>query len=758
MKRITLLSVLLACGFLAASTSVFAQSAAAVTPSNWFTGKATLLLLGRDNVDSSKFEEYRVVPKGVSMPVFTLQGSQDGKDFALFGQNIYQQDQRYFGYANVSWFGVSFDYNQIPHNMGNNGHSIEAETALGVWSMSSTLRQTLGTAVDTQLPTSTRTYPFYQALFAPTIAAANLVDISGLRQRGNMEFDLGQKLPFDLKMTYMREVKSGSRGIGGGVVYSNVNSIVELPESLDELTQDLEFRAAVNKAWGNVYAAFAYNWYNNRQETTVFDNPLRPSDLAYTAASGSIPALGGPGSGRLINPPDNEANTTSFGAMLKFAKQTRVTADVVMGRWSQNAQVYPYTINSSILTTAGARADSVTSLDKQSLDGKINSTTLNFGFSSRPVEGLGVRIRYRSYDLANKTPLFVRTGSVGNSPDRSWTALTATNYAEFPLGWATANPYGYKTGRLDLQGSYDFNALTIEGTYHHVAIERTYREATKGADSGASIAAVIHASDWMLFRGVFDKSNRTASGYDAATSTGLQSDESERDSTRTGFNLELTPNAKVAFVMAYFRRNDDYPNRPNRVAGVADTQNGLIKAKYDTFTGEIDYTPNEKAEVSFYYTYEKNLSTTRYGSTLVTNILTFDGSDTTDTFGINANVVLVPEKWAFKFNARRQKLDALMGITGDPAGSFALARAAYGGIQDITDYDDTEWTTVSAQLDYTVAKSWGLAFGYAYEKYSFADAYSSGNEVFPATGGFYLKADDGPYTANILYSKLTYRF
>ncbi len=101
----------------------------------------------------------------------------------------------------------------------------------------------------------------------------------------------GQKLPFDLAMTYMREVKSGYRGNGGGVVYSEVNSIVELPQSLNEVTQDFGLRAAVNKSWGNVYAAFAHNWYNDRQETTVFDNPLRPSDLAYVSSSAPARAV-----------------------------------------------------------------------------------------------------------------------------------------------------------------------------------------------------------------------------------------------------------------------------------------------------------------------------------------------------------------------------------------------------------------------------------------------------------------------------------
>ena len=114
------------------------------------------------------------MPKGVSMPAFTLQGSHDGKDFALFGQKISQRDQRYTGWASASWIGVAFDYNQIPHSMGNDGRSIMTELAPGVWGMSATLRQALGDRVNARLPTATRNYDFFSALYAPTIASAGL--------------------------------------------------------------------------------------------------------------------------------------------------------------------------------------------------------------------------------------------------------------------------------------------------------------------------------------------------------------------------------------------------------------------------------------------------------------------------------------------------------------------------------------------------------------------------------------------------------
>jgi hypothetical protein len=776
MRRITFVSLLLACALAATSTPAAAQT----TTSSWFMGNINLLLLGRDDVQSSKFEEYRTVPKGLSMPEFVLRGNQKGMDFALVGQKVSLSDQRYTGWLQNDWVGVAFDWNQIPHSMGNHGHSIEAETAPGVWQMSATLRTALGNAVDTRLPTSTRTYDFYNALFAPTVAAANIVNLDALRQRGNFEFDLGKKLPFNLNLVYTRDLKTGYRGSGGGVVYSAVNEIVELPEALNEVTQDLGFRVAFNKAWGNVYGGYNHNWYNNLVETTVFDNPLRGTDQAYTSASGQIPALGGPASGRLVGPPDNSADYTNVGALLKFGKQTRIAADLAFGQWLQNAQLYPYTINTTILTAGGVRADSLAALDVQSLNGKIATTMMNFTFSSRPVTGLGVRARYRIYDMDNQTPGVMHTGTVGNSPDRSWSAVSSSAYTdETPFGFATANPYGSKTARFDVQASYDIRELTFEGTYRNSQIERTYREATEGAETGWSIAAILHSSDWLVFRGVYDQSRRTASGYDEATSIGLQADESERDGTRVGFDLEISPNDKVMFLASYFRYKYDFPNRPNRAAGVDGTSNGLLGMKYDTYTVEVDVTPNDRFEFGAYYTWEKDLSTTRYGGTgssanppysPLMSMLTFDGTNTANTWGVNGRFVFKPDAWAFGFNARQQKVDGLMDITGDPGGSFALARAAYGGIQDITDYNDTDLTTAILQFDYTVAKALTLSFGYAYEKYVFADAYSifgnkdhsgqfeGGNENFPASGGFYLKANDGDYKVNIGFAKLIYRW
>ena len=768
MKRITIVTVLLACGFLAAGTPLYAQTAATEPSStNWFTGKATLLLLGRDDVDSAKFEEYRTVPQGISLPDLTLQGGYKGNDFGLFGQKVGLDDQRYTGYASLSWFDATFDYNQIPHNMSYDGHTIHTESSEGVWNMNATLRKALGDAVDA-VPTTARIYPFYAALLAPTIESANSIDITSQRNRGEYGFEFGKRLPFDLSFTYMRETKTGYRGASGGDILGTVTSAVDVGEPLNETTQDFAIRAAFNFKYGNAYARYNHNIYNNDVDALVIDNPFRATDFPYTATS----APGGPAQARFSTAPDNEADRGAFGALFKFGLQTRITADLAFAQWAQDQAFMPYTINSVVFSTTGAPANSLATLQQKSLNGKVNTTSVNLGFSSRPIPGLGIRARYRSYDLQDKSAKWVITGDVAGSPDRSWGAVTPS--ADAPYGHATANPYSTTTNRFDAQVSYDFWDLTLEGSVRAASYERTYREATTGDETAFGFAAIYRTSDWLSIRAFVDDASRTADGH---TVYGFQMDEAERESTRTGVQANVTA-SKFDFGLTYFRRNDDYPNRPDRVQltsgaptpgaqPIPDTPSGLLEASYDTFTFDVAFTPNERTEIGGYYTYEKNASTNQFATltgAALNNKLNYAGSDEGDTFGARAKFDIVPEKWTVSFLMSHQKIDGLMDITANESGSFynpgrtTLIPTGQGGAADIVDYDDTKLTNIVADLAYTVAKAWTLSFGYAYEEYSHTDAFSDGNTIFPQSVLFFLKGNDGGYSVNIGYAKLSYRF
>ena len=67
-------------------------------------------------------------------------------------------------------------------------------------------------------------------------------------------------------------------------------------------------------------------------------------------------------------------------------------------------------------------------------------------------------------------------------------------------------------------------------------------------------------------------------------------------------------------------------------------------------------------------------------------------------------------------------------------------------------------TTVVADLAYAIDKAWTFSLGYMYEKYDFADAFTSGASNFPQSVLFFLKANDGGYKANVAFAKLNFRF
>ncbi len=90
MKRALNVTTLLAMGLLMAAPLATAQDAPAATSG----GQVTVGALGREDIDSSKFAEYREVPKGVSVSFFNLFATGGKVDFNLLGSNVRQDDQR----------------------------------------------------------------------------------------------------------------------------------------------------------------------------------------------------------------------------------------------------------------------------------------------------------------------------------------------------------------------------------------------------------------------------------------------------------------------------------------------------------------------------------------------------------------------------------------------------------------------------------------------------------------------------------------
>jgi len=731
-----------------------AQDKPAASPNDFQTGDVILDVTGRPDVGSSKFEEYRDVVKGVSLPGFRLFGRDSTIRYDLRGENVKQLDERYTGYIKTDWFALNADYNSIVHRIGNSGRTFLNEQSPGVWRMSDTLQKAIQTTWEST-PTAQRIFTtFTQPLFAPMIQEGNTVDVRVVRERTEVIADLARNQPFTIKLNYRREQRHGS----GGLSSNYLSYQTETPQVTEYLTQDFGVAAALDKSWGNVRGAVHYNWYEDQVKALLFDSPFRVTDaLAATVGTGTAAtAVGGPAQGRMVNPPDNQAYMGSFGVTFKLPNHTRITGDANLSRLTQNDQFFPYITNTAVVTPLLAAQTS--SLPAQSLNAVMNTTGLVFAMTSKPVEHVNVAIRFRRYDLDNKTPRIAFPGY--GSWDRSFSATGRINV-----------PYGYANNRLDATAGVEVGNVTIEGGVRRTAIDRTFRETEQTQELSGTAAVIFHAMDNQAnVRVMYERASRDYSGLElersedasfvtapaglasnALARTGsLRFDQSRRSSDRVGVVADYSPIASTTLAFTYLRNTDTYH----------ETLYGLQDSSYDTYTGEISISPSEIWNVTGYYSHEKNGSSQIQNGTSnfpAIDIFTVNLNDDVDTTGVTSMFTLVPKKVNLNLSGRYQNLKGAAGFVTNPGSTYQLARAAYGGVKDIPNADNARITRLDGSVDCMLTPKVTLTLGTWYEDYSFSDIDSTGlQNIYPSA--FFLALNDGSYSATVGYVRLTYHW
>ena len=230
---------------------------------------------------------------------------------------------------NVNWLGVAFDYNQIPHNMGNDGadavhrdgpRRVEHERHAA---QVARRRGRRGAGRRRATTRSTRPCSPRRSRRPSTSTSAACASAATSRSMSAGSCRSTWRSP----TTATSRPGTAARAAATFSAWSP--SAVDVPEPLDEVTQDFGVRWAWNfQNKGNVHATFNRNLYNDRIDSLIVDNPFRATDLAYVSTA--VP--GGPAQARFSTSPDNEATRGAFGAQFKFARQTRITADLAFGR------------------------------------------------------------------------------------------------------------------------------------------------------------------------------------------------------------------------------------------------------------------------------------------------------------------------------------------------------------------------------------------------------------------------------------------
>jgi hypothetical protein len=775
--------------------AVLALASPSIAQEDFSEGELTLGVLQKDfDTISSKFLEYRDIPQGPVAPAVGFMGKKGDWRYRLWGRDVTQQDQRYFGFVDNGTLRLDASYFGIPHNFGNGGKSLLGPTTETNWQLSDST-QRLYQDIIAVTPSSSVNYAFLSTLVAPGLAAApSNIDLKLLRGRSSLAFSVTPKeSAFEVGVSYFHERRSGTRAANGTAF--GFGNVVETPEPLRYITQDFALNASYKGDWGTARAGLRFNDFTNTFDTFDFDNPFRVTDgtdpSAYQAPGSA--SKNGPKFGTMALPPDNKAVTESVGANLKFGSRTRLGADLTFGQWSQDEDPFiPWTTNTAIVTPDGQPATTA-ALPAARLDGKIDTLALNAFFNTRLGDDLGITARFRRYDHDNKTPRY--------SLEQGYVRYDAV-WEEIPR---ITVPYGYTNDSFDVFGTYNLGQIGLEAGWKYTSLNRTFRETEDTSENVFRVAADLRR-DWLALRALGEFGSRDFDSYDAvraeeesflpvpgevalpANQTVLRRyDQAKRDLTRLGAQLELAPGSgKFSAFASYVHTKFEYDQAPvecedvDLFAGQAvhcpggqQAPLGLIDDAYDTFTLEANLTPSERVNLYAFYTWEDGdiLQNGRQsGSTLNFNpndVWTSNITTKGNSVGAGADFTIAPDRWFAGVFARYQDVDGNNLVSLRPGystsiygSSPALQQCTSGGAGtpcEIPEFDDTQFTNLSAWVRYQFAAHWSATAGVGFEDYTIDDAQTE-NTLNYMPASFFLQANNRDYQAWVGALSISYHW
>jgi hypothetical protein len=418
--------------------------------------------------DEARFDRYQDSRSGLVVNGLRFQRETDAWSLNFGADNVGYRDQRYAGaYERTGLLRITGLWDQVPQF-----YSTDTKTAYTPIGSSP-----MGLSDATQLAiqqgqTNTRAY----------IPQAVQFDMRERRDIGNIKARVTPTHAIDFTSAFTTTRHSGELPWGASFGFSND---VEVPLPYDSRTNDLSVGAEWSNKRAMVRVAYDGSWFDNLDDTLVWDSPLRLTDTATA-----------PGRGQMALWPSNNAQTVSAAGYAKFARRTQVTGFLSLGSRNNNEPLLPFTINPAVVQLALPRANT---------DGQAQIFSANVGLVSRPSTDWRFSMRLRRYDYDNQTPQAVipqfinYDTSVANSATRG-PELFAHDRTTFDADatWSGLQPVAITAG-------YTLNS---NGYVHRIFESSDEQVFTLKADAVGN--------KWLSFRAHSDNAERTGDGLDEA--------------------------------------------------------------------------------------------------------------------------------------------------------------------------------------------------------------------------------------------------
>jgi MtrB/PioB family decaheme-associated outer membrane protein len=420
-------------------------------------------------------------------------------------------------YGHQGLFGLSFLFDELPVYKTRTANSF----FLGVGTSELTLPAgwVAGGRADTPLPGA----PGFPTAFQTSIQ--DNVDLENIGwQRRKLGGGVSVVLPADLEFTagYSYETRHGERLIGSvfGTSGGDPRAVIH-PGRIDYHTQQID--AALRYGGERVQLELAYfgSAFDDDEKSQIWLNP-------YTANASWDPSAGfqGPpggviadcvgvptcGTGQRSLPPDNWFNQLVASGGVDLPGRTRVTLQTAFGWATQDDGFLPYTINPVLtaVTQGGVptTGTDLAALPRNSLEGEIFTSVVDFGIASRPLEKLRVDTGYRFERRDNDTPRDLYIYIPSDSADQGTIEGSTARY-NLPYS-LTVHEANFETGytlprRSELSLGYEWQMT-----------KRDYQEIDELQAHSLLAGLVTRPARWVNARLNYEHTWRNGSSYDGS--------------------------------------------------------------------------------------------------------------------------------------------------------------------------------------------------------------------------------------------------
>lgn len=440
---------------------------------------------------------------------------------------------------------------------------------------------------------------------------------------------------FSYRVSLRRDVRDGTKPTAG----SFFSTTSQLAAPVDHTTDQLEVAASYVTPRLQATLAYQLSQFRNGNESLTWDNPF-------------LPIQGGDIRGQLAQAPDNQFHQIVGSVGYQIMPTVRASADIAIGRMTQDAGYLASTLNASL-------APSVPALPSASLDGRTDTYNGNVKVTWAALDGLRVNAIYAWDVRDNKT-------AVQSYP------MVATDIFVRPNNDNT--PFDLTQNRFKLNADYRGpGTWKLNGGIDWDQRERNYHEAVTTTETTLWGRASVQALENLGVSFNLARGDRNPSTYGIAYWFPPQNplmrkvNLADRIRDTLGARAEWAVSETVSLGLGVEYTNDDYDKT---VIGLNETETVNVAA-------DISVALSEKTRLHAFAQTESMKSRQTGSQTFGAPDWTGKVDDTFDILGLGIKHAAIPDKldigadlW---FSRARSDISTQTGV-GEPP--FPTAKTA----------------------------------------------------------------------------------